>query len=176
MLEEMKDLVLTVFCLPIQVNLRAAWGQDLNPGNCRSEVGGERFRERVREQRALQSPRQARRGPGVASPRGPWRRLDTHSPRASSPARNLPAAASQAPPSPSPPPQVDHPCQPIVRRPSTGAVLVPSEVTYSARLAAESVEALLSGRLSQLRREKNMARTFEGAKAWVAVETGAPVA
>lgn len=55
-------------------------------------------------------------------------------------------------------------------------MLVPSEVTCSARLAAESVEALLSGRLSQLRREKNMARIVEGAKARVAVETQAPAA
>lgn len=104
-----------------------------------------------------------------AAPRHPF-------PGATTPARNLPAAAFQAPPPPRPPSQVGHPRQPIARRSSTEAVLVPSEVTCCARLAAESVEALLSGRLSQLRREKNMARTLEGAKARVAVETKAPAA
>lgn len=105
-----------------------------------------------------------------AAPRHPF-------PQATTPARNLPAAAAfQAPPAPRPPPQVGCPRQPIARRSSTGAVLVPSEVTCSARLAVESVEALLSGRLSQLRWEKNMARPLEGAKARVAVETKAPAA
>lgn len=37
----MKDFVSTVlFCLPIQTNLWAAWGQNLKPGNRKPEIGG----------------------------------------------------------------------------------------------------------------------------------------
>lgn len=175
----MKDFVLTVlFCLPNQANLWAAWGQNLKPGNRKPEIRGARCWDRAREQRALRSSRPARRSPGVASPRGPRPAAPkTPIPRGNhTPSRNLPAAAFQAPPAPRPPSQVGHPRRPIARRSSTGAVLAPSEVTCRARLAAESVEALLSGRLSQLRREKNMARTLEGAKARVAVKTKTPAA
>lgn len=177
MLEGMKDFVLTVlFCLPIRADLPVAWGQNLKPGNRRPEVGGLRCWERARELRALRSPRRARRGPEVASQRGPWPHLDTHSPGEQFQPAASPLLAFQAPPAPRPPPQVGHPRQPIARISSTGAVLVPSEVTCNARLASESVEALLRSRLSQLRREKNMARTLEGAKARVALKTEAPAA
>lgn len=98
-------------------------------------------------------------------------------PGATTVALNLPAAASR-PPSRAPPTTSGRPSASANRKAPKhgGAGLVSSEVTCSARLARESVEALLSGQRSQLRREKNMAWTLVGAKAQVAEETEAPAA
>lgn len=115
-------------------------------------------------------------GQGVPETREAPGRDFTPTPRGNQSSPQPPRCCLAASPVPRPPPQVGRLRQPIVRRPSPGAVLVPSEVTCGARLAAESVEALLGGRLSQLRRGQNMAWTLEGAKARVAVETEAPAA
>lgn len=76
MLEGMKDFVLMGFlCLPIQTNLRAAWGQDLKPGSRGPEVGAGRGPWNKGRFGARGGPGDS----GVASQRGPERRLHTHS-------------------------------------------------------------------------------------------------
>lgn len=132
----MKDFVLTVLFYLSTPNS--------SPGGL-----GPRSRTRQRQAGQRSSARRAARGPGnkgrLRARGGPGGSQGTLSerpqaatrhpfPGATTPARNLPAAASRAPPAPRPPPQVGRPRQPIAKLPSMGggACAIGSDVKCSA--------------------------------------------